>query len=95
MKTNAKQFAILVVDDEPTNLTLMVHILQEKYNVKVARDGEKALEITFSDHPPDLVLLDVVMPGIDGFEVCRQLKKNLATLQIPVIFLTGDRKSVV
>ncbi len=84
-----KQFTVLVVDDEPTNLSLMGQILQEKYNVKVARDGEKALEISFSDHPPDLVLLDVVMPGIDGFEVCRQLKENPSTRQIPVIFLTG------
>ncbi len=84
-----KQFTVLVVDDEPTNLSLMGQILQEKYNVKVAKDGEKALEISFSDHPPDLVLLDVVMPGIDGFEVCRQLKANPSTWQIPVIFLTG------
>jgi cyclic di-GMP phosphodiesterase len=91
MKT--KKFTVLVVDDEPANLSLMGQILGEKYNVKVARDGEKALEIAFSDHPPDLVLLDIVMPGIDGYEVCRRLKKNPETLKIPVIFLTGMNSS--
>jgi putative two-component system response regulator len=93
MEANEKKHTVLVVDDEPTNLFLLDHMLQSEYNVKVAKDGTKALEIAFSDSPPDLVLLDIMMPGIDGYEVCRQLKENRATKRIPVIFLTGMRES--
>lgn len=84
-----RRFTILVVDDEPTNLSLMNQILQNDYHVKVARNGTKALEIAFSENPPDLVLLDIMMPGIDGYNVCRELKRKPETRQIPVIFLTG------
>ena len=86
---NSKQLAtILVVDDTPDNLTLVNSLLKHEYRVRVAISGEKALRIAFSETPPDLVLLDVMMPGMDGYEVCKQLQGNTATAHIPIIFLT-------
>lgn len=79
---------ILAVDDTPINLTMLNEILKPHYRVKVANNGAKALEIAASALP-DLILLDVMMPGIDGYEVCRRLKANHATHHIPVIFLTS------
>lgn len=79
---------ILAVDDTPINLTMLNEILKPHYRVKVANNGSKALEIAASALP-DLILLDVMMPGIDGYEVCRRLKANPATHHIPVIFLTS------
>jgi putative two-component system response regulator len=64
---------ILAVDDTPGNLSLITGLLKSHYRVKVANSGEKALRIVHSDLPPDLVLLDVMMPDLDGIEVCRQL----------------------
>jgi putative two-component system response regulator len=80
---------ILVVDDTPDNLILMSNLLKSDYKVKVANGGEKALKIATSDSPPDLILLDIIMPDIDGYEVCKQLKCNPKTMNIPVIFLTA------
>ena len=80
---------ILVVDDTPANLSLMTGLLRDDYKVKAAIDGEKALRIAQSDTPPDLILLDIMMPGMDGYEVCRQLKANPRTRDIPIIFLTA------
>jgi chemotaxis protein methyltransferase CheR len=80
---------ILVVDDTPENLTLMNSLLKDDYKVKVANNGEKALRIAASDSPPNLILLDIMMPGMDGYEVCRRLKSDPRTLNIPVIFLTA------
>ena len=80
---------VLVVDDTPENLTLMGSLLRDHFMVKVANNGEKALKIAMSDTPPDLVLLDIMMPGLDGYEVCRRLKATAATRDIPVIFLTA------
>ena len=80
---------VLVVDDTPENLTLMGSLLRDHFMVKVANNGEKALKIAMSDTPPDLVLLDIMMPGTDGYEVCRRLKATAATRDIPVIFLTA------
>ncbi|HJV66204.1 MAG TPA: two-component system response regulator [Geomonas sp.] len=80
---------ILVVDDTPDNLSLMAELLKESYRVKVANAGDKGLKIARSQAPPDLILLDVMMPGIDGYEVCRQLKAAPETSDIPVIFLTA------
>ncbi|MBN9368595.1 MAG: two-component system response regulator [Comamonadaceae bacterium] len=80
---------VLVVDDTPDNLSLMGGLLRDHYHVKVANQGEKALKIAQGGHPPDLVLLDIMMPGMDGYEVCRRLKANLHTRDIPVIFLTA------
>ncbi len=80
---------ILVVDDTPDNLTLMNNLLKDDYHVKIASSGEKALKIAASDSPPDLILLDIMMPGMDGFEVCRRLKHDPNSINIPVIFLTA------
>lgn len=80
---------ILVVDDTPDNLSLMSGLLKDDYKVKVANNGEKALKIAATDPQPDLILLDIMMPGMDGYEVCQFLKRNPATVNIPVIFLTA------
>ena len=80
---------VLEVDDTPDNLSLMGGLLRDHYHVKVANQGEKALKIAQGEQPPDLILLDIMMPGMDGYEVCRRLKANLHTRDIPVIFLTA------
>jgi putative two-component system response regulator len=84
-----KQNTILVVDDTIENLLLMCELLEGDYNVTIASNGEKALEIVSSASPPDLILLDIMMPGMDGYEVCRRLKRDPQSSDIPVIFLTG------
>ncbi|KAF1049829.1 response regulator [Xylophilus sp.] len=80
---------VLVVDDTADNLALMGSLLKDRYRVKVANQGEKALRIAQGENPPDLILLDIMMPGIDGHEVCRRLKADARTRDIPVIFLTA------
>jgi putative two-component system response regulator len=80
---------VLVVDDTPDNLSLMSALLKDHYKVKVANHGERGLRIANSDTPPDLILLDIMMPDIDGYEVCRRLKAEPRTRDIPVIFLTA------
>lgn len=80
---------VLVVDDEPMNITLLAGILRDHYRVKMAKDGEKALKIAAADPAPDLVLLDVMMPGMDGYEVCERLKSAETTRDIPVVFVSG------
>ncbi len=80
---------ILVVDDTPDNLAFINGLLKDTYRVKVANNGEKAVAIAQSTPAPDLILLDIMMPGIDGYEVCQQLKANPETRDIPVIFLTA------
>lgn len=79
---------ILIVDDEPINISLVAEVLSLKYRIKVATDGKSALEIANSSEKPDLILLDVVMPIIDGFEVATRLKTNPKTSNIPIIFLS-------
>jgi DNA-binding response OmpR family regulator len=80
---------VLIVDDVPANLDVLVRALDgEGYNVHVASDGPTALKV--ADHSgPDIVLLDVMMPGMNGYETCRQLKANESLKAIPVIFLTA------
>ena len=80
---------ILVVDDTPENLTMMSFLLKDRYKVKVANHGQKALRIAASEPQPDLILLDIMMPEMDGYEVCRQLQQDLQTRNIPIIFLTA------
>jgi putative two-component system response regulator len=84
---------ILAVDDTPSNLSLITGLLKGRYRVKVANSGYKALSVVHGDLPPDLVLLDVMMPDMDGIEVCRRLKEDKRTRHIPVIFLTSMSKS--
>ncbi len=83
---------ILVVDDTPDNLIIMSNLLEDKYIVQVANRGEKGLKIARSDSPPDLILLDVMMPEMDGYEVCELLKADLKTADIPIIFLTAKNE---
>ncbi len=80
---------ILIVDDTPENLHLMSEVLKDNYKVKVANSGEKALKIAKGEKTPDLILLDIMMPDLDGYEVCRRLKAHPMTSDIPVIFVTG------
>jgi len=79
---------ILAVDDEASNLQLLRHILQDQYRLLFAKDGPRALELARQERP-QLILLDVMMPGMTGYEVCRQLKDDEATAAIPVIFVTA------
>ena len=79
---------ILLVDDTPENLTLMSELLLDHYQVKVANSGARALRIA-AESRPDLILLDIMMPEMDGYEVCRRLKADPATAEIPVVFLTA------
>jgi len=80
---------ILVVDDTPDNLSLMSGLLKDLYKVKVANNGEKAIKIVRGESPPDLILLDIMMPGLSGYDVCNELKADPATRDIPIIFLTA------
>ncbi|HEY5799640.1 MAG TPA: two-component system response regulator [Burkholderiaceae bacterium] len=80
---------ILIVDDTPDNLSLLSALLKDKYKIKIATNGAKALQIAAATPPPDLILLDVMMPEMDGHEVCERLKADPQTATIPVIFLTA------
>src|SRR5690242_14273894 len=84
---------ILVVDDAPSNIRIVNEVLHHSYKVRIATSGTKALELASSTPSPDLILLDVVMPGMDGYEVCAHLKSDPATKDIPVIFLTGQTET--
>ncbi|MEI6557530.1 MAG: diguanylate cyclase [Rhodospirillaceae bacterium] len=79
---------ILICDDEPTNIEILVGIFEDDYEIIIALDGEQALDLARSERP-DLVLLDVMMPGLDGYQVCARLKSEPETADIPVIFITG------
>jgi putative two-component system response regulator len=81
---------ILVVDDTPANIAVILGVLADGYRTKVATNGEKALALATGEERPDLILLDVMMPGLDGYEVCRRLKRTPMTADIPVIFLTAQ-----
>ncbi len=81
---------ILIVDDVPANIQTLADVLKDKYRIKVATDGYRCLELARQEPQPDLILLDIEMPGISGFEVCKQLKKDALTQHIPVIFVTAN-----
>ncbi|MGI2260963.1 response regulator [Shewanella sp. GXUN23E] len=91
MESKAKS-SVLIVDDAPENLQLLNGLLKDIYQVKAANHGQKALEIV-EKTPVDIILLDVVMPGMDGYEVCRRLKADKRYRDIPVIFLTAKDSS--
>lgn len=80
---------ILIVDDEPINIKALQLVLGDEHNLVFATTGEMALEMAANDPQPDLILMDIVMPGLDGFEVCERLKNNARTRDIPVVFLTA------
>jgi len=79
---------VLIVDDVPENIDVLRGILADRYKIKAAINGEKALKICASSLP-DLILLDVMMPDMDGYEVCQRLKEDDATRAIPVVFVTA------
>jgi len=83
------QQSVLVVDDTPENLVLLHNLLKDRYHTKVANSGERALAVATAAPVPDLILLDVDMPGMTGFEVCKRLKNDSRTAHVPVIFLTA------
>jgi class 3 adenylate cyclase/CheY-like chemotaxis protein len=80
---------VLIVDDERFNITVLVSLLSPYCDTLVAKSGEQALRAAHSDMPPDLILLDILMPEMDGYEVCRRLKADAVTTAIPVIFITA------
>jgi PleD family two-component response regulator len=80
---------ILVVDDTVDNLLLLSHLFNDEYRVRISHTGEKALAICQSNNPPDLVLLDIMMPGMDGFEVAKRMREHPTSASIPVIFVTA------
>ncbi|NJL58937.1 MAG: response regulator [Desulfobacteraceae bacterium] len=81
--------SVLIVDDERYNINLLADILKSDYRILVAKNGEEALEVAMSDDMPDMILLDIMMPGMDGYEVCRRLKADMKTRDIPIIFVTA------
>lgn len=87
--TGIRRPTVLVVDDSPENIELLSRVLGQEYRIKVATSGDKALQIVYSDEPPDLILLDIMMPDLSGHEVCRRLKANPDRRRIPVIFVTA------
>ena len=89
MEIELEDVTILIVDDTPANIDVLREVLREHYSIKVATNGTRALEIVAGPAPPDLVLLDIMMPGIDGYEVCRRMKAAESTRPIPVIFVTA------
>ncbi len=89
MTTDSTQSTILLVDDVADNIDILNAILSPHYRTRVALNGEKALRIAGSANPPDLILLDIMMPGLSGYDVCQQLKANPDTRDIPVIFVTA------
>lgn len=89
MEKNESKPVILIVDDEPTNIKMLANALKGNYRLIYARSGFRALEHAFSANRPDLVLLDILMPEIDGYEVCTRLKSDPRTRDIPVIFITS------
>ncbi len=81
---------VLIVDDVPANIQSLAEILKDKYRIKVATDGFRSLELAVTEPLPDLILLDIEMPGMNGYEVCEKLKQEPATKNIPVIFVTAN-----
>ena len=88
-----KRPTILVIDDTPANLSLLNELLRENYRVKLANTGIKGLALA-AKAPPDLILLDIMMPEMDGYEVCRRLKADPVTARTPIIFLTAKMEKI-
>ncbi|MBF0383659.1 MAG: response regulator [Magnetococcales bacterium] len=89
--SNQDQARIFVVDDTPSNIDVLMETLSSRYDISVALDGETALE-DIPETNPDLILLDVMMPGLDGYTVCKRLKEDPNTAEIPVIFITAKQE---
>lgn len=80
---------ILIVDDNKQNIELLMDLFRDDYKIAAATNGERALKIAFSDQPPDIILSDILMPGMDGYELCTMLKADERTRSIPVMFVTA------
>jgi len=89
METPANRQTILIVDDVPANIKVLGEALKMEYHIAVATNGEKALQIAASLKPPDLILMDIIMPGMDGYEACKKLKQGEQTRNIPIVFITA------
>jgi serine phosphatase RsbU (regulator of sigma subunit) len=94
MNDNREKKLLLLADDDPANIHVMHSILTDDYKIRVATNGAKALELAKVEPLPDLILLDVMMPELDGYEVCGHLKANQKTRDVPVIFVTGKAEVV-
>lgn len=85
---------LLIVDDEPGNIKFLINTLgNQNYHIRVASDGLKALDIVFGAQPPDLILLDIVMPEADGYHVCQEIRQHNKLQNIPIIFISDDKQS--
>ena len=91
---NDRQSHILIVDDRTDNIEILASILGSEYRISFALYGNKALQIASSSEPPDLILLDIMMPGVNGYEVCRELKANPQTAKIPIIFVSAKDEEI-
>ncbi|MCG8615910.1 MAG: hybrid sensor histidine kinase/response regulator [Desulfobacterales bacterium] len=90
MDQDKKEASVLIVDDSPENIKILVEILKDDFKILAATSGEKGCDLAFSAvRKPDIILLDIMMPDIDGYEVCRRLKADPSTRNIPVIFVTA------
>jgi len=83
-----KKLNILIVDDVPANIHALMSILKDNYTITAATSGEKTLQL-LQTSTPDLILLDILMPNMNGYEVCRKIKENANTSNIPIIFVTS------
>ncbi|MBF0450500.1 MAG: response regulator [Candidatus Magnetomorum sp.] len=89
MSTTDPKQKIMIVDDTPVNIRVLVEALKNEYKLSIATNGKVALSYALAENPPDLILLDIMMPELDGYEVCKQLKANEHTRNIPIIFITA------
>jgi CheY-like chemotaxis protein len=89
MMDNPQKPIVLIVDDVAANIQILAEALKSECRIRIANNGEDALRVAMRPPYPDLILLDVMMPGMDGYEVCRRLKDTAATQNIPVIFVTA------
>lgn len=88
-ETEKKECKILIVDDNSQNIELLISLFEDEYKIAAATDGERAYKIAAGDNPPDLILSDIIMPGMDGYELCNRLKNNPGTKNIPIVFVTA------
>ncbi|CAM2010477.1 response regulator [Acanthopleuribacter pedis] len=85
---------LLIVDDEPVNIQVLSAVLKDRYRIRFAVSGEQALAMV-QDHPPDLILLDIMMPDMSGIELCKLLKAKPATQSVPILFVTSNQEREV
>lgn len=90
---HSKKEKILIVDDLPDNIMILMNILKDDYTVIAATNGEKALDMARQEPQPDIILLDIIMPEMDGYEVCRRLQRDIQTRDIPIIFITAKTEA--